>query len=210
MYTATGAILLITMNIWGLNFNTFWESLRHAFFQVSSIMTTTGFSSTNFDLWPAFSKTILVILMFTGASAGSTAGGIKCVRFVLLFKTVKREVRRIIHPRSVYTVKYGGKTVDSDIIAGVTNYFFIFIILFAIALLLVSLDGFDLVTNFTAVATAIGNVGPGLAVVGPMGNLADYSAFSKIIFSITMLFGRLEIYPMLILFAPTFWKRVNI
>ncbi len=210
MYTATGAILLITMNIWGLNFNTFWESLRHAFFQVSSIMTTTGFSSTNFDLWPAFSKTILVILMFTGASAGSTAGGIKCVRFVLLFKTVKREVRRIIHPRSVYTVKYGGKTVDSDIIAGVTNYFFIFIILFAIALLLVSLDGFDLVTNFTAVATAIGNVGPGLAVVGPMGNFADYSNFSKIVFSFIMLFGRLEIYPMLILFAPTFWKRVNI
>ena len=109
MFTAAGAILLITLDIWGPNFNTFWESLRHAFFQVSTIMTTTGFSSTNFDLWPVFSKTILVILMFIGASAGSTAGGIKCIRFLLLFKTVKREVRRILHPRSVYTVKYGVK-----------------------------------------------------------------------------------------------------
>jgi trk system potassium uptake protein TrkH len=210
MFTAAGAILLITLDIWGPNFNTFWESLRHAFFQVSTIMTTTGFSSTNFDLWPVFSKTILVILMFIGASAGSTAGGIKCIRFLLLFKTVKREVRRILHPRSVYTVKYGGKTVNSDVLSGVMNYFFISIILFAISLLLVSLDGFDMVSNFTAVAASINNIGPGLGIVGPMGNFADYSSLSKIVFSITMLFGRLEIYPMLILFAPTFWKRVNI
>ena len=210
MFTAAGAILLITLDIWGPNFNTFWESLRHAFFQVSTIMTTTGFSSTNFDLWPVFSKTILVILMFIGASAGSTAGGIKCIRFLLLFKTVKREFRRILHPRSVYTVKYGGKTVNSDVLSGVMNYFFISIILFAISLLLVSLDGFDMVSNFTAVAASINNIGPGLGIVGPMGNFADYSSLSKIVFSITMLFGRLEIYPMLILFAPTFWKRVNI
>ncbi len=210
LFTAVGAILLITWNIWGPNFNTVWESLRHASFQVSSIMTTTGFSSTNFDLWPAFSKSILIILMFIGASAGSTGGGIKCVRFVLLFKTIKREVRRIIHPRSVYTVKYGGKTVDADILSGVMNYFFIYIALFTISLLLVSLDGFDMVSNFSAVAATIGNIGPGLAVVGPMGSFADYSDLSKIIFSFTMLFGRLEIYPMLILFAPTFWKRVNI
>jgi trk system potassium uptake protein TrkH len=209
-FTAVGAILLITWNTCGPIFGTVWESLRHASFQVSSIMTTTGFSSANFDLWPVFSKTILIVLMFIGASAGSTAGGIKCVRFVLLFKTIKREVRRIIHPRSVYTVKYGGKTVDSDILSGVMNYFFIYIALFAISLLLVSLDGFDMVTNFSAVATTIGNVGPGLAVVGPTGSFADYSDLSKIIFSFTMLFGRLEIYPMLILFAPTFWKRVNI
>ena len=176
----------------------------------STIMTTTGFSSTNFDLWPVFSKTILVILMFIGASAGSTAGGIKCIRFLLLFKTVKREVRRILHPRSVYTVRYGGKTVNSDVLSGVMNYFFISIILFAISLLLVSLDGFDMVSNFTAVAASINNIGPGLGIVGPMGNFADYSSLSKIVFSITMLFGRLEIYPMLILFAPTFWKRVNV
>jgi trk system potassium uptake protein TrkH len=173
-------------------------------------MTTTGFSSTNFDVWPVLSKTILIVLMFIGASAGSTGGGIKCLRFLLLFKTIKREVRRIIHPRAVYTVKYGGKTVSGDVLLGVMNYFFISIILFAISLILVSLDGFDMVSNFTAVAATINNIGPGLGMVGPTGNFADYSGLSKIVFSATMLFGRLEIYPMLILFAPTFWKRVNI
>lgn len=210
LFTVVGAILLITFNIWGPVFGTVWESLRHSSFQVSSMITTTGFSSTNFDVWPAFSKSILVVLMFIGASAGSTGGGIKCVRFLLLFKTIKREVRRIIHPRSVYTVKYAGKTVESDVLYGVMNYFFISIILFTISLLLVSLDGFDMVSNFTAVAATINNIGPGLGIVGPMGNFADYSVLSKIVFSLTMLFGRLEIYPMLILFAPTFWKRVNI
>ena len=148
--------------------------------------------------------------MFISGSAGSTAGGMKCVRFVLLFKTIKREVGRIIHPRSVYTVKYGGKTVDSSILSGITNYFFVYIIVFTVTLLIISLDGFDMVSNFTAAAAAIGNIGPGLGIVGPTGNYADYSALSKIALSFTMLFGRLEIYPMLILFAPTFWKRVNI
>ncbi len=210
MFTIIGAILLMTLNVYGTVFSNILESLRHSLFQVSSIMTTTGFSSTNFDLWPSFSKSILVILMFIGASAGSTAGGIKCVRFVLLFKTIKREVGRIIHPRSVYSVKYGGKIVDNDILSAVMNYFFIFIAIFTGALLIVSLDGFDMVSNFTAVATAIGNVGPGLGIVGPMGNFANYSDISKITFSFVMLFGRLEIYPMLILFTPTFWKRVNI
>lgn len=210
LFTFMGAILLIAWNIYGSVFDNVWESFRHSLFQVSSIMTTTGFSSTNFDLWPAFSKTILVILMFTGASAGSTAGGIKCIRFVLLFKTIKREIWRIIHPRSVYMVKYGGKTVDSNILSGIMNYFFVYIVIFTFAFLIVSLDGFDFVSNFTAVAATIGNVGPGLGVVGPMGSFAGYSDLSKVVLSFTMLFGRLEIYPMLVLFTPTFWKRVNI
>jgi len=209
-FTVVGAIVLITWNLWGPVFGTIWESLRYSAFQVSSVITTTGFSTTNFDVWPAFSKTILIFLMFMGACAGSTGGGIKCLRFLLLFKTIKREVRRIIHPRAVYTVKYGGKTVNGDVLFGVMNYFFIIIIVFAVSLLLVSLDGFDLVSNFTAVAATINNIGPGLGIVGPMGNFADYSDFSKIVFSFTMLFGRLEIYPMLVLFASTFWKRVNI
>ncbi|MGI6086194.1 MAG: TrkH family potassium uptake protein [Acetivibrionales bacterium] len=208
--TAVGAILLITWNTWGPNFRTIWESLRHASFQVTSVMTTTGFTSTNFDLWPVFSKSILLILMFIGATAGSTGGGIKCIRFILLFKTIKREIRRIIHPRSVFTVKYGGKTVDNEIMSGVMNYFFISMVIFTISLVLVSLDGFDMVTNFSAVVATINNIGPGLGIVGPMGNFADYSVFSKIVFSFTMLFGRLEIYPMLILLTPMFWKRVNI
>ncbi|HHW23456.1 MAG TPA: TrkH family potassium uptake protein [Clostridiaceae bacterium] len=210
LFAFIGAVLLMSWNIYGSIFDNIWESLRHSLFQASTIMTTTGFSSTNFDLWPSFSKSILVMLMFIGASAGSTAGGIKCVRFVLLFKTIKREVGRIIHPRSVYTVKYGGKTVDNDVLSGIMNYFFVYIVVFSAALLIISLDGFDFVSNFTAVAATIGNVGPGLGIVGPMGSFADYSDLSKIVFSFAMLFGRLEIYPMLILFTPMFWKRVNI
>lgn len=210
LFALAGAVLLITCNIYGSVFDNIWESLRHSLFQASSIMTTTGFSSANFNLWPAFSKSILVILMFIGASAGSTGGGIKCIRFVLLFKTIKREIRRIIHPRSVYTVKYGGKTVDSNILSSIMNYIFVYIVVFTGALLIISLDGFDLVSNFTAVTAAISNIGPGLGIVGPVGSFTDYSALSKIVLSLAMLFGRLEIYPMLILFTPMFWKRVNI
>ena len=130
--------------------------------------------------------------------------------FCLLFKTIKREIRRIIHPRSVYTVKYGGKTVDSNILSSIMNYIFVYIVVFTGALLIISLDGFDLVSNFTAVTAAISNIGPGLGIVGPVGSFTDYSALSKIVLSLAMLFGRLEIYPMLILFTPMFWKRVNI
>lgn len=210
LFTVLGAISLITWNITGVSFNNVFDSLRHSSFQVSSIITTTGYATTDFNLWPVFSKSILVILMFVGAGAGSTGGGIKCIRFVILFKTIKREVGKIIHPRSVYTVKYNGKTVDDGILTGIMNYFFVYIAIFTGALLIVSLDNFDMVSNFTAVTAAISNIGPGLEVVGPMGNFADYSVLSKIVFSFLMLFGRLEIYPMLILFAPTFWKRVNI
>lgn len=210
LFVLAGASLLISWNIYGNIFDNIWESIRHSLFQASSIMTTTGFSSTNYDTWPAFSKSVLVMLMFIGASAGSTGGGIKCIRFVLLFKTIKREIGKIIHPRSIYTVKYGGKTVDGNILLGVMNYFFVYIVVFSGTLLIISLDGFDLPSNFTAVAAAISNIGPGLGMVGPMGNFTDYSMLSKIVLSLAMLFGRLEIYPMLILFTPMFWKRVNI
>jgi trk system potassium uptake protein TrkH len=209
-FTVIAAIILITWNLRGTVFSTIGESLRHSFFQVNSIITTTGFSSTNFDLWPSFSKAILVLLMFIGGSAGSTAGGLKCVRCMLLFKTVKHEVRKVIHPRSVYNITYNGKTVDDSRISGVKTYFFIYMVIFSVALLLISLDGYDMVSNFTTVTAAISNVGPGLGVAGPFGSFADYSALSKLVLSFAMLFGRLEIYPLLILFAPTFWKKVNI
>lgn len=209
-FTVIVAIILITWNIFGPIFNTIGQSLRHASFQVSTIITTTGFSSTDFNLWPSFSKSILVLLMFIGGSAGSTAGGFKCIRFLLLFKALKHEVRKIMHPRSVYTIKYNGKTVDDNVITGVKNYFFVYMLIFTSSLLLISLDGFDLASNFTAVAASMGNIGPGLGNVGPMGSFVEYSALSKIILSFTMLFGRLEIYPLLILFAPTFWKKASI
>lgn len=203
-------ILLITLDLNANVFTSMGESLRHASFQVSSIISTTGYSTTNFDLWPSFSKSILVVLMFIGASAGSTAGGIKCIRIVLLFKVIRREILKIIHPRSVYVVKIKGKTVDEEILSGIMVFFFAFIFIFTSAVLLVSLDGKDMISNFTAVAASIGNIGPGLGIVGPLGNYTSYSTLSKMVLSVCMIAGRLEIFPVLLLFAPTFWKRVNI
>lgn len=204
------SIALITINLTGKIFGTAWESLRYASFQVSSIMTTTGYSTTDFNLWPSFSKAILVLLMFIGASAGSTAGGMKCVRIVLLIKLIRREVHKIIHPRSVYTVRLDGKPVDDETLSGVTVFFFAFIFIFAAAVIIVSLDGKDMISNFTAVAACIGNVGPGLEIVGPMGNFSSYSVLSKAVFSFCMIAGRLEIFPVLLLFDPSFWRKVNI
>ncbi len=203
-------ILLITLDLNANVFNSIGESLRYASFQVSTIISTTGYSTTDFNLWPSFSKSILIMLMFIGASAGSTAGGIKCIRIVLLFKVIRREVLRIIHPRSVHVVKVNGKAVDEEILSGVTVFFFAFVLIFTSAVLVVSLDEKDMISNFTAVAASIGNIGPGLGVVGPMGNVSSYSMLSKMVLSFCMIAGRLEIFPVLLLFAPTFWKRVNI
>lgn len=204
------SILLITLDINGKVFGSVWESLRHSSFQVSSIITTTGYSSTDFDLWPSFSKSILVMLMFIGASAGSTGGGIKVIRVLLLLKSIRRRIVKIIHPRSVNTIKTGGKAVDEDMVSGVNTFFFAYILVFTIALLIISLDGKDMVSNFSAVAATLGNIGPGLGVVGPMGNFLSYSDISKVVFSFCMIAGRLEIYPVLLLLAPTFWKRASI
>ncbi len=204
------SIALITFDLTGKAFSTVWESLRHSSFQVSSIITTTGYSTTDFDLWPSFSKTILVMLMFIGASAGSTGGGMKCIRFVLLTKLIRREVHKIIHPRSVYTVKLGGKAVAEDVLSSVMIFFYAFIFIFVAAVLIISLDGKDMISNFTAVTAAMCNIGPGLGVVGPMGNFASFSGLSKIVLSFCMIVGRLEVFPVLLLLAPTFWKKVNI
>ena len=186
------------------------DSIRAAFFQVSSIITTTGFSTVDFNLWPTFSKTILIILMFIGACAGSTGGGIKVSRFIIVIKTIRRDIKRMLHPRSVGTVKYEGKTVDSQTINGVSVYFAIYFILFLAIFLLLSLETgevFDVETNFTAAAACFNNIGPGLGGVGPMSSFAAYSPLSKIVLSIAMLLGRLDIYPILLVFTPVFWKR---
>jgi len=204
------AIAAITLNLWGNVFATFGESLRHASFQVSSIITTTGYSTTDFNLWPTFSKTVLVLLMFIGASAGSTGGGIKCIRILVLLKIAKREVLRIIHPRSVYTVKVDGKALDENKLLAILSFFFVYLAIFVSSVLLVSLDGKDLVSTVTAVAATINNVGPGLGMVGPYGSFADFSALSKLVCTFCMIVGRLEIYPVLMIFAPVFWKKVNI
>ena len=196
---------MITANLM-INLNqTFGIALKDAYFQVSSIMTTTGFATVDFNLWPTFSKTILIIIMFVGGCAGSTGGGIKVSRIVILFKSLKREIQKLLHPNSVAPIKMEGEVVDGTVVKGVNVYFaFVMILLFA-GTLLVSFDGLDFTSTFTGVVACINNIGPGLSLVGPMGNFDCFSYFSKIILSILMLIGRLEVYPILILFLPKTW-----
>ena len=184
----------------------FAEALKHAAFQVASIITTTGFATTDFNLWSGSCQVILVLLMFIGACAGSTGGGIKVSRFVLLLKTVKKELNSYIHPKSIKKIKIDSKPVEHEVVRSTNVYFITFMILFVTSIFIVSLEGQDLVTTFTAVATTINNVGPGLAGVGPMSNFAHLSNLSKIVLMFDMLAGRLELFPLLILFHPSLWK----
>ena len=177
---------------------------------MGSIITTTGYATADFNLWPPFSQFVLLILMFIGASAGSTGGGMKCIRVMLLFKIVRREVIRIIHPRSIYTVKINGKAVGEEVLSGVLSFFFAYMAIFAASVLVLLLDDVDVLSATTAVVATIGNIGPGLKMVGPMSNYADFSVLSKAALTLCMIVGRLEIYPVLLLFTPAFWKRVNI
>lgn len=208
--TVVAAIVFITIQLFSKGVFSFGESLRHSSFQVVTLITTTGYSTTNFNLWPSFSKLILITIMFFGASAGSTAGGLKCIRIVLLLKAARREVARIIHPRAVHTVKSGGKVVDEQILSETMAFFFIYLAIFAVSFLIVSLDGKDLTSTVTSVVATLSNVGPGLEVVGPMGNFSSFSNLSKVVFFFCMIAGRLELLPMLILFSPQAWKRVSI
>ncbi|MBQ8281541.1 MAG: TrkH family potassium uptake protein [Lachnospiraceae bacterium] len=196
---------LIFLNILDTASSAF-EALTDAFFQVGSIITTTGYATTDFNLWPGFSQSILVILMFIGACAGSTGGGIKVSRIVIGFKAMIKELHSYIHPKSVRNIKFEGKPVEHDLVKATNLYFVTFLFIFGLSTLLISVDGFDLVTNFTAVAATFNNIGPGLAVVGPMGSFGGFSDFSKFILMFDMLAGRLELFPMLLLFHPTIWK----
>ncbi len=202
----TGATALITYNIYSMSTN-FAEALRNAAFQVSSIMTTTGYATADFNLWPGLSKGILLILMFIGACSGSTAGGLKISRVVLLFKRVKSGVKHMIHPRSTEAVRFEGKRVDNDTLMGVLVYFAVYFICFTLILFVVLFEPFDFETSISAVAACFNNVGPGLSLVGPTGNYGVFSYISKIMLSFAMLLGRLEIFPMLILFSPSVWKK---
>ncbi len=204
------SIVLITWNLYGNVFNSIWESLRHSSFQVVSIISTTGFVTTDFEKWGMFSKIILFMLMFVGGCAGSTGGAIKNIRFLLLFKVMKRELLQIIHPKAVYSVRLGRRAVDERTLSEVLGFFFMYIIVFIAAVLAVSLDNLDWATTISSVAATIGNVGPGFGIVGAVGNYSTMSDFSKIVLSMCMIIGRLEIYPILLLGVPSFWKRVNI
>lgn len=197
--------LVIFINIVKTYTNVF-KAFTDAAFQVGSIITTTGYSTTDFDLWPGTSKTILVMLMFVGACAGSTGGGIKVSRFVIMFKTVVKELRSYIHPKSIQKIKMDDKPVPHEVVRSVNVYGITFITIFAASIFLLSLDGKDLITNFTAVTTTLNNIGPGLNLVGPTRNFDLFSPFAKFILMFDMLAGRLELFPLLILFHPTIWK----
>ena len=196
----------IAWDIRGL-FDSVGDAIRHSYFQVGSVITTTGFASANFDLWPETSRTILVMLMFIGACAGSTGGGIKVSRLIILVKTFFKEITSYLHPRSVKKIKMEGKPVEHEVVRATNVYLVTFIVLFATSVLLVSLENKDFTTNFTAVAATINNIGPGLSMVGPMENFGHFNPFSKLVFIFDMLAGRLELFPILLLFCPGIWKR---
>ena len=201
------AATIITVNIMPI-YNSLSQSVRLSVFQVASIITTTGYATADFNTWPVLSKGILLILMFFGACAGSTGGGFKISRVVLLLKAVKREFHRLIHPRSRTTIRFEGKNVDEGTISGVECYLALYVICFvSIFLILCFEKNFDIETNFSAAASCFNNIGPGLGSVGPVLNFADYSAVSKIVLSIAMLLGRLELFPLIITLAPSTWTK---
>ncbi len=183
-----------------------FEALTHAAFQVGSIITTTGFSTTDFDAWPELSRTILVLLMFIGACAGSTGGGMKVSRGVIAVKTLKKEILSYIHPKSVKKIRYEDKPIEHDVLRSLNVYIITYIFIFAISVLLLALDEQDSVTNFTAVAATFNNIGPGLSLVGPTGNFSFFSAPAKVLLMVDMLAGRLELFPMLLILQPAIWK----
>ncbi len=200
------AVITIAANINSL-YGSFHQAVRHSFFAVSSIITTTGFGTMDFDTWPQYSRTLLVVLMFIGACAGSTGGGLKVSRVILLQRTVKRGMRRMIHSRSVGSVRFEGRMMEEDTINACLVYLAVYCMISVASVIIVSLNNFSFETNVTGVIACINNIGPGLGMVGPAGNYAAFSELSKIVLSFDMLAGRLELFPVLLLFYPSTWKR---
>jgi len=188
-------------------FENFFMALHHSLFQVATCMTTTGFATQDFDTWPTYSRLLLVAVMFVGGCAGSTAGGIKVSRIVIAFKTIKKEMENLVHPRSVRILKFEGKPIDHSVLRSVNVYFMTYILILFGSILLVALDGKDVVTTVTSVIATFNNIGPGLAGVGPTMNYAEFSVFSKIVLMFDMLAGRLELFPLLIMFSLRTWKK---
>jgi trk system potassium uptake protein TrkH len=205
------AIGLITLNVYfseSIHYNySFLGALKHTAFSVASVVSTTGFATENFDLWPQFSKTILVLLMFMGACAGSTGGGMKVSRIMIMTKSGGNELRKMLHPKQIRKVTMDKRVVDDEVVKSVNSYLMIYVLVFLVSLLLISLDGASLTTSFTSVVATVNNIGPGLEAVGPAGNFAFYSWWAKLVFIFDMLAGRLELIPMLLLFAPATWRK---
>ena len=202
---AFGAIT-IAFNVRGY-FDSIWMALHHALFQVATCMTTTGFGTADFDRWPTYSKMVLVAVMFVGGCAGSTAGGIKVSRVVIAFKTIRKEMQSLIHPRAVKILKFEGKPIEHNVLRSINVYFMTYILIFFGSILLVALDGKDVTTTVTAVIATFNNIGPGLAGVGPTMNYSEFSDFAKVILTFDMLAGRLELFPLLLAFSPSTWRK---
>lgn len=200
------SVIIISINCAPL-FSGIGETVKHAAFQVGSIITTTGYSTVDFNHWPELSKAVLVMLMFFGACAGSTGGGIKISRIMILVKSIVKEVKLLAHPKSTIKIKMSGRTVEHETIRAVNVFMAAYLLIFVVSAIIISMDNFDFTTNFTAVAATLNNIGPGLSKVGPAANFSLYSPLSKTVLIFDMLIGRLEIFPILILFAPTTWKK---
>lgn len=200
--------ILIMINLMSSGiYTSLGSAFRYTSFQVASVMTTTGYATADFNLWPMFSKTLLILIMFFGGCAGSTAGGIKISRIMIGFKNLKASFKRIIHPNGCYIVRLNDKKVDAQTVLGVNTYFFVYMLVFFIGVLIISINNFDPTTTITSVIATLNNIGPGIEMVGPMGNFAPFSELSKFTFSILMIIGRVEIYPLLLLLVPDLWKK---
>ncbi len=199
------AIIAIAINTKGM-YTSFGRAFQQAAFQVGSIITTTGYATTNFNVWPVLSKTILVMLMFVGACAGSTGGGIKVSRLMILCKSARKELQLYLHPNAVKKIKMDEKAIPHEVVRATNMFLFVYILIFVVSLLVISLDNFDMVSNFTAITATLNNIGPGLGAVGPTGNFGCYSYLSKVVMIFDMLAGRLEIFPLLLLFRDT-WRK---
>ncbi|MDI9458611.1 MAG: TrkH family potassium uptake protein [Bacillota bacterium] len=199
-------VLGISLNLYGRTYASFGDTVKHALFQVGSVMTTTGYSTTDFDLWPSFSKGILFTLMFVGASAGSTSGSVKVVRLLIAAKVVKREVAKVLHPQAAQPVVINGRVMPESVVQGVVGFLLLYIGVFGVGSLLISLQGLDMISSMSAVASTLGNIGVGFGSVGPSGSYAVLSPVSKLLLSFFMLLGRLELFTMLAVLSPGFWK----
>ena len=202
-----GSIILITLNINKTIYDNMGLALRDSFFQVGSIITTTGYSTVDFNQWPAFSKLILFSLMFIGGCAGSTAGGMKTIRVLVLLKLVRRELSKVFHPRAVLPIKIGDKVVYDDMVTSISIFFILYILIFTLGTILISLEGIDFESSASAVAATLGNIGPGFGFVGPTRTYSQFSYPSKLLLSLFMLLGRLELFTIIVLFAPSIWKK---
>ena len=200
------ATVLITANIASM-YDSIEQAFRNAFFQVTSLITTTGFITANYELWPEFSKTMLIVIVMIGACGGSTGGDLKVSRLVIVLKMITQELKRMVHPRSVNIIKLDGMKIEQETVDSVTSFFVIYVFLIFGSFIIISVDNFDFTTSLTAVMTCVGNVGPGLGGVGPVENFSIFSPFVKIVLCMDMLLGRLEIFPLVMLFSPAVWKK---